>query len=324
MDGQKMKRLLVLSAALWAALGAPSTAVAESPGHAMRRARQALSVDDDHAARRDLEAARRADPAGARGLEATLLLADMDFRLGNRAAAEELLDAAADAAGEGFGKATVGIARAWLALATGDGAKARAIFASVASNQKLPVAGQVCTFGSAWADLVAKNQAPPAAALVELIQTAPQPGFRYAAGLTVAWLHQQRGENAAAVRRLRQTRRAVRDTSYEDDAELALGLGQLRAGQPHRARATFRRLDRRFGTTATSSPAPLLSLRDLNAEPHALTARLADLFAARERTSTRLFHFLGGALDRRAGEDVGAALALADAAIAARGGAHRG
>lgn len=305
-------------------VAAASPAGAGSAGHAMRRARQALAVADDTAARRDLERVRKADPAGARGLEATMLLADMDFRRGQHASADLLLAEAASAAGEGFGKATVGIARGWLALARDRPAEARERFRDVARNERLPVAGSVCALGAAWADLLEGTGATPPATLSRLVREASQPGFRYAAGLTVAWLHAARGDHALAVRRLREMRRHLRDTSYEDDAELALGLAQLRGGQPRRAHSTFRRLDRRFGTAATSSPPPLLELADLGGDPADLSAKLAELFAARSDASTPLFRFLGSALDRRAGEDARAAIALAAAALRGRGEDQRG
>ncbi|MEO2168916.1 MAG: hypothetical protein ABGY42_12510, partial [bacterium] len=178
--------------ALLIAFGAAVPADAESSGVRMRRARQALSVADDTRARQELEVVQAASPRSSRGLEAAMLLADLDFRTGRREAAAARLSAASEAADGSFGSALIGMTRGWLAISMGDSATAHERFREV--GRDLPGAGQVVAFGQAWADLLQGRADRPDPSLVGWIKDGPHPGFQFAAGLTAARMHQARGE----------------------------------------------------------------------------------------------------------------------------------
>jgi len=287
----------------------------------LRRARFALAagrIDDAAGALREVVTR---EPSSRRGLEAALMLADADFALGRAEQADAVLAAATQEFPDGDAAAEILLARGWLAIARQDASAATRHFGLVAGRSSHRFATEMAALGSAWARLVA--QATPAEVpgeLRTLATTATEPGLRVAAALTLARAHASRSEHKRALRRLRALRRTVRGTSFRDDVELAIGLSQLDMGAPAAARKTFRRLAR-LGDAAPASPiAPVsgLTIEDLRLSPRDFAARLARLYAARKDRTGGVLQFFAATLDRAAAADAAAALALADAAIAAR------
>jgi len=305
----------------------PTTASADEPsaGVLLRRARYALAAGQTDDAAAALRSARKSEPRSRRGLEAALLLADLEFSRGAATQADAVLGAAERDFPDGDASAQILLARGWLALTRPDGAAALRHFSLVASRSAQRFATELAVLGSAWARLVA-DQAPGEvpAELAALAASASDPVLRTAAALTLARVHGVRGEHKKALRKLRALRRVVRGTSFADDVELGIGLAQLDLGAPAAARKTFRRLavwTGGPGFAAASPSAPTLTLVDLRLPPRSFAARLAHLYAGRPERSADLLTFFAGALDRPARADAAAALGLADAAMAARKGA---
>lgn len=301
-----------------------SDARAEEPsvGVLLRRARYALAEGRRDDAADALRAARRAEPRTRRGLEAALLLADLEFSRGDGAAADDVLARAERDFPEGEAGAQVLLARGWVAIARPDAAAALRHFALVPMRSGERYATEAAQLGSAWARLIgtpAVADVPPE--LRALARSARDPALRVAALLSLARAHGARAEHKQALRKLRALRRIVRGSSFADDVELAIGLAQLDLGAPAAARRTFRRLAEQPETPrpvgATSSQAGI-TLVDLRLPPRDFTARLARLYASRAEQTSDVLTFLASALDRDARRDAGAALSLADAAVAAR------
>jgi len=301
---------------------APADAEEASVGVLLRRARYAIAAGQSDDAAAALRAALAKEPLTRRGLEAALLLADVEFTRNDADQADAVLAAAERDFPDGDGSAQVLLARGWLAIARADTATAQRCFGLVPARSGERFTTELAVLGGAWARLAAAQPADDVPReLVKLAGGASDPVLRVAAGATLARAHAARGEFKQALHRLRALRRAVRGTSFSDDVELSIGLAQLDMGAPTRARRTFQRL---AASTAAPSPAPPdltssgLTLADLRLPPAAFAARLARLYAARKERAAGLLTFFAGTFDRPARADAAAALSLADAAIAAR------
>ena len=302
----------------------PADARAEEPsvGVLLRRARYALAEGRRDEAAVALRAARRAEPRTRRGLEAALLLADLELTRGDGAAADDVLAGAERDFPEGEAGAQVLLARGWVAVARPDPAAALRHFGLVPMRSGERYATELAQLGSAWARLIgAAAVADVPAELHTLSGSARDPVLRIAALLSLARAHGARGEHKQALRKLRALRRIARGTSFADDVELAIGLTQLDLGAPAAARRTFRRLAEQPAVPRAAwvpSSQAALTLADLRLPPRDFAARVARLYAARAEPTSDVLTFLAGTLDRDARRDATAALSLAHAAIAAR------
>jgi hypothetical protein len=314
-------RSLLCALALLAVLPEGALGDDTSPGMLLRRARFALAagrVEDAAGALREVVAR---EPGSRRGLEAALMLADAEFARGRGGEADAVLTAAETRFPDGDASGEILLARGWLAVARQDPAAATRHFGLVASRTSHRFATELAALGGAWARLVVQQRpADVPAELRTLAASASDPALRVAAALTLARAHAARAEHKRALRKLRALRRAVRGTSFSDDVELAIGLSQLDMGSPAAARKTFTRLARLSGTSPASAGAPVsgLTIDDLRLAPQAFAARLARLYAARKDRTGGVLPFFAATLDRPAAADAAAALALADAALAAR------
>lgn len=317
-SGARRRALLCLTAL--AALPPASFAASVPTGVLLRRARHAIAAGDLGTAATALRDARAAEPQTQRGLEAALLLADVEFTRGDAAAADGVLAAAESDFPEGDGAAEAPLARGWLAVARADGAAAGRDFGLVAARSSDPFERELASLGGAWARLVTAGPGEPVPPVLRrLAKKASDPVLRVAAGVTLARAYVARGEPRKALHRLRALRRLVRGTSFADDVELATGLVQLDSGLPSAARRTFENLAASGGAVpvALGLPASGLTLDDLRLPPAAFVARVARLYAARKDRSVGLPTFLAATLDRPARADAAAARALAEAALVA-------
>ncbi len=284
-----------------------------SPGLLLRRARYALAAGDSARARASLLAACALEPTSARGVESAMLLAALEFTTGHREAAERAL-ALPQVAGSGALAASDGLAlaRAWLALASGDPVTARAAFAGAARSGDETAAHDLAAIGAAWAGLVQGDTAGAITPLAAVARNATDPVLRVAATWSLARAWTAAGEPRRAQHELRGLRRVVRHSSFADDVELAIAIAQIDAGKPSSARQTILRL-RRLPASATgpaSLPGNAPSLADLRLAPRAFVARLAALFVARPDWSEGPLPFLLRALDRNARADADLVISL--------------
>lgn len=318
-----VRHVIVLGLAVLALAPAAAGADGPSAGLLLRRARYAIAEGRPQEAAAALRAARAAEPRTRRGLEAALLLADLELARGDARAADAVLGAAERDFPDGDAGAEVLLARGWLAVARADGAAALRHFQLVAGRTEDRPARELALLGSAWARLVAPDgaAAPPPAELATLAASSRDPVLRIGALLSLARAHAARGEHRKALRRLRALRRLARGTSFADDVELGIGLVQLDMGAAAAARKTLTRLaaqDDAPEAAALPDGASVLTLTDVRLAPAALAGRLAQLYAARRDPSMDVLRFLVAALDRPARRDARAALSLVDAALAAR------
>lgn len=318
--GRSRRCLALLSLALLLGGAEASPANDASPGVLLRRARYAVAAGDADTAVTALRALLRSAPHTRHGLEAALLLADLEFSRRDAAMADAVLAEAEKTFPDGDAGAQLLLARGWLALAREDAASATRHFGSVATRGAQRETLELAQLGAAWARLVDGDQPTDTPdALARLASGAAEPALRVAAGMTQARALSARGEHKRALRRLRALRRILRGSSFADDVELAIGIAQLDLGMPSAARRTFARLSRR-----ERRPRPVLvagsgvTFDDLRLPPPAFAQRLARLYAGRKDRTVGLLAFFVGALDRPAATDAAAAIALADAAIAAR------
>lgn len=297
----------------------PNEAQAESTATQMRRARFALLRGASGQAEPDLTAVWRSAPSSVRGLEAAFLLANLYVSTGRADEADAILEEAGRADTNDTAP-VVRLARGWLAIYRADGPTARASF-DASRRASSALVRRVAELGLAWTSL--RDETPPEnIATIEGWADRPEPlALRLGAAWTVARAYALRGDHRKALRELRRLRRHVRGTPYEDDLELLRGLTQLGAGRAADARRSFARLERRFGGNGPVRPGLLLEdLRSSNAE---LVDRVGRLYAERVDPSVGLLPFLAGLLDRNAGADAPAALALAEHALRAQKGAAR-
>jgi len=299
----------------------PPAALADEPsaGVLLRRARYALAEGRRDEAREALRAARRAEPRTRRGLEAALLLADLELARGDASAADGVLGDAQHDFPDGEASAQLLLARGWLAVGRLDAAAAQRHFGLVPARTGEHYAVDLAALGTAWSRLVASDGQTLPGELTSLSAAGHDPILRVGALLSLARAHAARGEHKRALRTLRKLRRLVRGASFADDVELAIGLTQLDMGNASAARRTFRRT---ADLPASAAPAVAsvgdLTLRDLRLPPRDFAARLAQLYATRTEPSTGIVEFFVATFDRDARRDVAAALSLADAAVAAR------
>lgn len=301
---------------------APAIAGADGPsaGVLLRRARYAIVEGRPRDAADALRAVRAAEPGSHRGLEAALLLADVEVKAGDAAAAERTLADAGRDFPDGDGGAQLLLARGWLALARGDGAAALGHFQLVPSRTDERPSRELAVLGTGWARIVGSAGRPEVPnELVSLASSAQDPTLRIGALLSLAQTHRARGEHRRALRALRELRRLVRGTSFADDVELRIGLAQLDMGRAATARRTLKHAAAAAPAGEAGAPADPrgLTLADLRLPPAAFAARLAALYAGQTQPGIDLRHFLGATLDRPAAKDAAAALDLADAAVAA-------
>ena len=295
-------------------LGAPTAGFASASSQ-MRQARFALVRGDEATARRALENVRGDTPASARGIEASVLLADLHFSKGRTSEASKVLSEAA-AVASGHPATAVALARGWLEVSHGTPQKAREHF-RMAGQSPSAFARAFAQVGQAWAALAAGQPIENAAALEDIARRGQPPALRFAAGWTLARAYSSQGDGKRALRELRRLRRGLRHTTYEDDSELALGLAQLESGRVRQARRTFRRLERRFGPPRDGvMRGHTLEIRDLRDSHAGLIARISDLYASRSNHAMGLLAFLASLLDRHAVDDVPGAQALTEAALA--------
>jgi ATP/maltotriose-dependent transcriptional regulator MalT len=301
----------------------PTIAGADRPsaGVLLRHARYAVAEGRTRDAIDALRTVRTTEPRSQRGLEAALLLADVELKGGDAAAADRTLAEAGGDFPDGDGAAQLLLARGWLALARGDATAALQQFELVPARSGERPARELAQLGIGWARLVGSTERPDVPhELSTLAASAQDPTLRIGALLSLARTHQARGDHRQALRALRATRRLVRRTSLEDDVELGIGLVQLDMGRLAAARRTLTHLAAE-GTTTEASALPAgassLTLADLRLPPAAFAARLAALYAGQVQPGIDLRHFLGATLDRPAGKDAAAALDLATVAIAA-------
>lgn len=314
---------LAAAASLCALAGVAGASDGPSAGVLLRQARYALAANDLDRARQALTQAYELAPQSARGLEAVLLLAQLEFTAGDPAAAARALSLAQSrAANDGDSQTQLLLARGWLALASGDPATAQADFASVAGVVNDPAPLQLAAIGNAWADLIAHGTAASPTELRSVFKRLRDPALRVGAGLTLARLETAIGQPRRTANTLRKLRKLVRRTTYADDVEIAIAFAQLDCGKPGSARQTLLRLWRRAfpGTTAPVSqvepvpdPTVSLTLADLRGAPAAFAARMAELYASRPERSEELLTFFGRILDRNAIADLPEALRLIDA-----------
>jgi len=311
---------VLLGVLLLAAAPGPAEAGDASAGLLLRRARYAIAEGRAAEATQALRDVRVKEPATRRGLEAALLLADVEFSRGDGKAADRVLAVAERDFTDGDAGAQLLLARGWLALARQDATAAQRHFDLVTARSGHRFTGELAQLGFAWARLVAHERpAQVPAELTGLLAGASDPALRVAAGLTLARAHAARGEHKQALRRLRALRRSVRGSSFGDDVDLAIGIAQLDMGAPAAARKTFAALGESTTVAAgTASVASGLTLADLRLSPQDFVARLGGLYAARADKGVGVLAFLVATLDRPAAADAAAARSLADAAVAAR------
>lgn len=301
---------------------APAIANASGPsaGVLLRRARYAIAEGRTRDAADALRKVRAAEPGSPRGLEAALLLADVELKAGDAPGAEQTLADAGRDFPDGDSGAQLLLARGWLALARGDAAAALRHFQLVPARTDERPSRELAVLGTGWARLVGASGRPEVPdELVALGSSAQDPTLRIGALLSLARTHQARGDHRKALKALRELRRLVRRTSFADDVELGIGLVQLDMGRAAAARRTLARVASGGSAAEASSSggAVSLTLADLRLPPAAFAARLSALYAGEAQPGIDLRHFLGSTLDRPAGKDAAAALDLADAAIAA-------
>ncbi|HEY8517583.1 MAG TPA: hypothetical protein VIS07_18890 [Candidatus Binatia bacterium] len=293
-----------------------------SAGVLLRQARYAIAEGRTADAVAKLREARAKEPRTRRGLEAALMLADLELSRGNGATADEVLAAAERDFAAGEASAQVLLARGWLALARGDGGNAARHFGLIASRTNERFVNELGVLGLAWSRLIAQGDATEVPTeLRALVTRGSEPMLRVAAGLTLARAHAARGEHKQELRWLRALRRLVRGSTFGDDVELAIGLAQIDAGAPIAARKTLERLAQKTPSTSAVDGASTVRLIDLRLPPQEFVARLARLYAGRTDKTTGVLAFLVRALDRPAAADAQTALGMANAAIAARKGA---
>ncbi|MBY0273725.1 hypothetical protein K2Z84_00175, partial [Candidatus Binatia bacterium] len=232
--------LPVLAAVL--AITAADAAAANGPsaGVLLRRARYALAEARPTAAMDALRAARLAEPRSPRGLEAALLLADVQLRGGDAGAADRTLGEAERDFPDGEQAAQLVAARGWLGLARGDAASALRHFERVATKTDEPASREMALLGTAWARLTAVPEPSDVPVeLVTLAASAQDPTVRAGALLSLARAYAARGEHRRSLRTLRRLERLVRHTTLADDVALSIGLVQLDMGRPRSARRTL-------------------------------------------------------------------------------------
>lgn len=301
--------------AILAATGAspPAADAAEaSVGVLLRSARYALARGDADRAREELRSACEAEPDSPRGLEAALLLASLEFRDGDRAAAERALAAPAGMARAVPGAAdALGLARGWLALGVDDPASARRAFAAVATSAD-PAARDLSSIGSAWAALAAGDTASAIATLAPVATRSVDPALVLAARWSLARARRAAGDRRREQQALRSLRRLVRTTSFADDVELALAVSAIEDGKPRSARQSLRRLDRLSGLSSgpPGAPGDRPSFDDLLLPPRGFVGRIASLYARRPAPAEPTLEFLRRVLDRDARADAPRALRM--------------
>lgn len=291
-----------------------------SAGVLLRRARYALAEGRPQAATEALRAARLAEPRSPRGLEAALLLADVQLRSGDADAADRTLGDAERDFPDGDEGAQLVAARGWIGLARGDAASALRHFERVATRTDDTASREMAMLGTAWARLTTVPAQPGVPSeLVTLAASAQDPIARAGALLSLARAYGARGEHRRALRALRRLQRLVRHTTLSDDVALSIGLVQLDMGRPLSARRTLAPIAA-GGAGAEAAPAGKaegLTLADLRLPPTSFAARLATLHAGQTQPGIDLRHFLGTLVDRSAQHDAATALGVAEAAIAA-------
>lgn len=297
--------------ALAAIVGAATPAGAESTGVQMRRARFALARGAQGEAALDLDRVRRSEPGSARGLEAALLLADLEISAGRPGRADEVLAGAERAAPPAI-DAPIRLARAWLALGQSDFEKATRGFDAVRRSE-IELARHVAELGLAWSALAGGRLYDQPDTLIAIARGNGPATLRLGAGWTASRVHAANGEHRKAMREIRRLRRDLRGSTLEDDLELLLGLAQLDAGRARDALRTFRRLERRHGPV---QPRPAgydgLRLEDLRTSNADFVPRVAELYAKRSTRTASLLPFLAALFDRDAAGDASAAIALAE------------
>jgi tetratricopeptide (TPR) repeat protein len=291
-----------------------------SAGVRMRRARFALLDGRTPQAVADLQAVREKEPGSARGLESALMLADVAFTAGDPQAADHTLGEAEKSFADADSLAALALARGWVALGALDGKSASTHFARASSQARPELARHIADVGGAWAAMEDDRSAAVTDTLRNVALRATDPALRFAVGLTRARALAASGDHRRALQALRALRKLARGTAYADDLDLQIGLVALDAGKLEQARTTFRRMARQSGASGVGS-APPLTLDDLRLPPRAFAGRIAALYVARPDRQQSLTVFLAALLDRPAANDVPQALALVEAAIAARKGA---
>lgn len=316
-----VRHVIAMLVTLYAA--APDLAGADGAyaGVLLRRARFAVAEGRVADAAEALRTVRAVEPSSHRGLEAALLLADLDMKGGDAAGADRILADAGRDFPDGDAGAQLLLARGWLALARGDAPGALRHFELVTARTNERTSRELGELGIGWARLVgASGRSDVPAELVSLAASAQDPTLRIGALLSLARAHGARGDHRKELRALRQLRRLVRGTSFADDVELGIGLVQLEMGRPTAARRTLAKLAT-DAAPAEASQLPdgggRLTLSDLRLPPTAFAARLAALYAGQSQPGIDLRHFLGATLDRPARDDATIALDLVDAALAA-------
>ncbi len=303
--------------------GGRAASAPPSPGVLLRTARYALAEGDLDSARRSLLELRSREPASARGLEATLLLADVEFSSRRAHEADRQLALAQSTLSTGDGAAQLSLARGWIALALHDPDAARAQFDAAASLATERAGRDLARFGRAWALLLGERAVEAAALLDELTRSAENPVVGAVAGLVLARAESAASRHSRALHALRRARRLARGTRFEDDVELALGLTQLAAGDRRSARQSFARISRaataRAGSSAPGFQGPGLTLDDLRLSPAPLTDRIAALFAERTDRRETPTAFFARLLERDAAADVAQAVKLAADGDSGRG-----
>lgn len=310
-----------------AAIVSASPVAAESTGVQMRRARFALARGAASEAAADLDRVRQREPGSARGLEAAMLLADLEVTAGRAERADSVLADAERAAPPSI-DAPIRLARAWLALGRGVPGEARDRFDAIRGSE-IELARDVAEIGLAWSALASGHSYDRVSELQAIADRDGPPTLRLGASWTLSRVHAADGEHRRALREVRRLRRDFRGSTLEDDLELLLGLAQLEAGRSRDALRTFRRLERRHGSRAKAPAAqrvPVdagLRLEDLRAGNADFVGRVAELYAGRATRTVGLLSFLGALFDREAALDAPAAIALAERSLAASKGGVR-
>ena len=293
-----------------------------SPNSRMRMARDALARGHAQVAIEHWQAVLNTGKPSPQQIEAVVRLTDIAFRTGKGHRAQLLLAQLLATDRSPSETHLLHLVAGWLAIGREEPLLAEAHFAALPEAEASGWLGIAQTLGAAWANLLGpRANSLPAShrpALSRLLRHDHPPGVRFVAGWTAFHLHNARGEPQRAILALRKMRRAVRHTSFEDDAELLVGLAQLQQGKRKRAAHTLRRLQRQHGAQQNStqqignSPdnAPQLSLTDLRQSGAQLAARIASLYRARNPQTTSLTDFLTEIFDRAAAADTTEAIGL--------------
>ena len=315
---------VLLGLTLLAQLPVPALADTPSAGVLLRRARYALaagSTDEAALALRSRACRRAADAPRPRGRAAARRARVPPRRRGGcrRRAGRGQRTTSRTARPA----AQILLARGWLAIARADADAALRHFALVPGRTTERHATDLALLGTAWARVVGAPGAPEVPAELRTLSTsATDPVLRMAGLLSLARVHAARGEHKKALRKLRVLRRLSRGTSFADDVELGIGLAQLDMGAPSAARKTFAGLAELDGSPRDGCRGGVRRALDASATcacrrgPSPLVSRGSTHGDTRPRRTWAAF--FAAALDRPAGRDAAAALALADAAIAAR------